>query len=207
MNAQNTWKQLSVSVNNRSFIKGSIHTLFSIFFLVYSISGHASTLAWSGDSIIGVNGIVIGNNTYDAYFDERSCESIFSPCTSDSDFQFSSTEASLATMALQTVFDLQGSSFDPLKINGIDQCLGACYVAVPYKVDVSFNRITSAALNVLQTPTSLTSIQSFGTNVEFSNMAFVTFTPAAVTIPASGWLFGAGLLGLLGMTRRKNPNK
>jgi hypothetical protein len=42
-----------------------------------------------------------------------------------------------------------------------------------------------------------------GFNANFN--ADLTFTPAPVPVPAAAWLFGSGLLGLLGIARKRKP--
>lgn len=37
----------------------------------------------------------------------------------------------------------------------------------------------------------------------FATVPYVSFTPTAVPVPAAVWLFGSGLIGLVGMARRK----
>ena len=45
-------------------------------------------------------------------------------------------------------------------------------------------------------------ISNFAGTASPSNIATVTITPSAVPVPAAAWLFGSGLLGLIGVARR-----
>lgn len=80
-------------------------------------------------------------------------------------------------------------------------------------VGINWDRLESSGQNFpINTWTSATSIDLMG-NSYFSNniIANLSMTyrdstppPAYVPLPAAIWLFGSGLLGLVGMTRRKN---
>jgi len=43
----------------------------------------------------------------------------------------------------------------------------------------------------------------FNANFDITSMSSIVVTPAAVPVPAAVWLFGSGLVGLVGVARRR----
>ena len=43
----------------------------------------------------------------------------------------------------------------------------------------------------------------FNANFDFTSVTITSYTPTAIPVPAAVWLFGSGLLGLVGVARRK----
>ena len=55
-------------------------------------------------------------------------------------------------------------------------------------------------------PMNSTAFSSFNANFDITSVTVDSFVPtpvAAVPVPAAVWLFGSGLLGLVGIARRK----
>ena len=61
--------------------------------------------------------------------------------------------------------------------------------------DAGFSTLTSVLLNV--------DAYDDGFNYVNATWTGITITPTAVPVPAAVWLFGSGLLGLVGVARRK----
>ncbi len=59
------------------------------------------------------------------------------------------------------------------------------------------------ALGIGSNPMATAPFPNYNANFDITSMTVTSITPAAVPVPAAVWLFGSGLLGLVGIARRK----
>lgn len=96
-------------------------------------------------------------------------------------------------------------------VTGAD--IGSTFFSVPSYTTLDDDRSTWESLSltgVLDVDVNAIRVELFyatsslsGGRLGFVDNASLTVTPAAVPVPAAAWLFGSGLLGLVGIARRK----
>lgn len=147
----------------------------------------------------------------------------------DGDVNFSYTLATGSSLAIFDVDDFDGSKSDPLLVNNglntgvdtvdIDLAAGSDYTATSVVSSGSITLFNDNEFVVVTTDTSGTWYEPIDWfvaapntniyNIIFSNGAVLQIDavasnpPAEIPVPAAVWLFGSGLLGLVGVARRK----
>lgn len=186
---------------------------------------HAATLnVNSAGTLLGASGVMVGSKSYNVVFVEGTCLSTFGGCDQASDFLFtSSTDANAASQALldQVLIDVpaQGYAFDssPEKTFGCSST-ARCNPLTPMYlygsgsyVFVSYADNESAApVDAYWKPDNVAQVGEPVTLNTASQPILVwavwSETPATPTVPvpAAAWLFGSGLVGLAGLSRRKS---
>ena len=186
---------------------------------------NAATLNVVGGQLIGASGVNVAGTLYDVEFKYGSCVDIFDGCDSNSDFDFTSiSEANIAAQAvLDQVFigqydasnaDVYGVGFSsentegryvlrlPWEIgtNGVNNWFNARQI-----LNYSDARIDqeNAWLCCGDTPVDDTAGGGYLYQPIANNIMFADFTASAVPVPAAVWLFGSGLVGLVGVARRR----
>ena len=178
--------------------------------------------------LMGATGVNVNGNIYDVTFQDGTCFDLFNGCNESSDFFFpvsdihlatlDSSEAFIASQALldQIFLDSTLGAFDsdPTLTNGCAY-YGGCSVYTPVFPTTSggvdyFTSIFAAngegvdgksvaySFGVPATADSYTS----GVAGDFV-FAIWSNNISAVPVPAAVWLFGSGLIGLIGIARRK----
>ncbi len=178
-----------------------------------------------GGQLLGARNVSILGSLYDVEFKDGTCADLFDGCDEASDFTFTTVNgahgAALALLNLIFLDDPLLGLFDadPELTQGCEN-LGVCVSIIPYAA-VGRNRFDArAAFNYYQPLDN----RDQGDLVDRRNResydsdgdAFRTFAlitpanqdpepePAAIPEPASLFLFGAGLLGLVSTRRRRN---
>ena len=200
----------------------------SLVFLITALmtqNASAVVLNVNGSGILtGAQNVDVAGVLYDVEFqDNGSFSDIFSvPPAYD---VLDSNSALIFSMALmQQVFldDPQGAfDSDPSLIRGCESTTtNACIAVTPFKFSefglqatiglffasqaINYNSVLDSAGNPPLVDgfrnTAMSATTSF---TSFSGGVLADWTPSAVPIPATMWLFGSGLLGLIGMARRK----
>jgi hypothetical protein len=86
-------------------------------------------------------------------------------------------------------------------------CLGVNPSGVlPLITDTAFNSAksyTSTVLGIGGNPMQDGPFIGFNANFDATSLTVTGYTPAVIPVPAAVWLFGSGLLGLVGVARRK----
>lgn len=170
---------------------------------------NAAILEVNGDGkLIGATNIDVGGTLYDVSFVEGTCISVFSGCDSAADFTFQTAE--LAELASQALIDqvLLGD-FDSnagLTYGCTDNAF-LCYLTTPYALNG--NEAEAKAAGNTATAKFLSNrfyFSDYDTSIDGAGVYAVwsgSITPVPVPVPATAWLFGSGLLGLVGIARRK----
>jgi hypothetical protein len=147
----------------------------------------------------------------------------------DGDVNFSFTLATGSSLAIFDLDDFDGSKSDPLLVNNglntgvdtvdIDLAAGSDYTATSVVSTDSITLFNDNEFVVVTTDTSGTWYEPIDWfvaapntniyNIIFANGAVLQIDavasnpPSEIPVPAAVWLFGSGLLGLVGVARRK----
>ena len=176
-----------------------LHTVLIVFLLSYSTITTASTVEYVGGILTSVKGVDVEDNgvLFDATFANQSWT------TAGGDIGLR-TET-FADLGLQQLKDILQVEQTASRYNGLtDPCTGhstfcSLVVATHTTVDSVKGRDfeASGAFSPLQDTTWLFDDNS-------GQSVYVKWEQqAAVPVPAAVWLFGSGLLGLIGIARRK----
>jgi hypothetical protein len=203
------------------FTKNIVAPFLALFFGMSAIPAIAATLNIdSSGQLLGASNVSFRGLAYDVSFEDGTCAAIFSGCNDASDFAFTNaTTAEWASLALANIVfrDIPSvGSFDsdPSLTRGCGTI--RCYIITPYLRASTTEFSSSTFKNAGYFETDGTPDLDFGVNfstVSISNAdngaqtVFAIWTPVTATspvpIPAAIWLFGSGLLGLVGIARKK----
>lgn len=192
-------------------------------FLLYSSISFSTVLNVSNGQLIGASGLIVNGVSYDVAFLDGTCANLYSGCNQNSDFTFSnsSNDGTLLGQAMtalldQVFIDSAAGAFDsnPALTNGCNVATG-CQISTPLFVTGSTEFV--AVIGAFNTPVLGQGQVGFldhlvaGTVVQnsvhqlpqFDAQVFAVWSPvAAVPVPAAVWLFGSGLIGLIGVKRK-----
>ncbi len=175
--------------------------------LVLSSSLNAATVTYSGATLTGATGIVLGGTVYDVAFGDFSCVDLYSPCTSDSDLPFSTPvgRAAAHSALQQVLIDEYGTQ--PFLYSDINGCSPSS-VNFCYLWTVPTGTTGNAIVNWRLIKISNTMDTGFGgwhrsSAFPVEYYASTKWSVSVVPIPAAVWLFGSGLIGLIGIARHK----
>lgn len=180
--------------------------LLAFTLLTLSMGANSATLVVSGGQLVGATGVDVDGTLYDVEFLEGSCNTLFSGCT---DFDFTTYAA--ATLASQALLDqvfLGVYDADATLTFGIVSAPGHAVTPVPLAQDPTntTTRVMWRAKNFSGTTedvvVSAILLPAWDTN-DIPGSVFADWTPSAVPLPAAAWLFGAAILGLGGLKRKK----
>ena len=189
-----------------------VKNLVLVSLLYMPVSVWAASLNIVGGQLLGATGVDVGGSLYDVSFVDGTCVDIFNGCDATSDFTFNSqSQALAASQALldQVFIDGVDGNFNstPSLTEGITGTWA--YIYTNYEVGGSILRGAYAYFddnliydftNIYQTtPWDDTSTNAVRAWAVWSNAS----SPSAVPVPAAAWLFGSGLVGLIGVARRK----
>lgn len=179
-------------------IKKTCATKYALSIAATFLCAHvgAATLTFNGDLISGVSGVQAFGTTWNVTFNDGSANDVFG-----TNPPFSNVNDSLtASNALMTELEILAPA---PPTNGFVGCSSAtgCYLISPYQI----NSTSVTGYAVLQDALGAYSLASIvGTpSSTYGTRSYVTWENAVVPIPAAIWLFGSGLLGLIGLSRRK----
>lgn len=184
-------------------MKGVIKVISMCFFSILSLNINAATI----DGSFGINGALTATGTNLADVTAISLSTVLGTDgslgdTSNVDF-FSmgaggSTESLTAALTGDPFFTIGGWSFQLTSLTIIDQRFEDPDLTPPDLLSLKGSGILSSTLsNTSFTPTDAT--WTFST----TSMDSYNMTVATVPVPAAFWLFGSGLIGLIGVARRK----
>jgi len=195
-----------------------------LFLMIYSTNSYSATLIVENGALMGATGVDVDGVLYDVQFIDGTCDALYSGCDSMADFPFSnpSNDATLLNIAMTALFeqvfiDSPLGNFDsnPALTNGCNVS-GGCQINTPLFPSSSTAFVASTgAFNTTaldQGRVSFLDHLTAGSAVynsvhpfpELDQNVFAVWNQSAVVpIPAAIWLFGSGLLGLIGAARRK----
>lgn len=167
----------------------------------------------TNEDITGALNVEVNGALYDVIFKDDTCMSIFDNCDNDNDFTFQTQgEAKFASEALRD--QVYGGVFENMYFDTTpDWTFGIGLVSrgnivTPYGLNSSGeaeyvlfgNAEGRDAAEFISSGSIATNWDAGGSN----GSVYALWTPVSpVPVPAAIWLFGSGLLGLIGVARRK----
>jgi len=204
--------------------------ILSLSTMSYSAFSYSATLNISDGILMGASDVDVNGVLYDVQFLDGTCEDLFSGCDDNSDFTFSNplndgTQINAAMTALleQVFLDSPLGAFDtsPALINGCilsTQCTAqtplfvnvagnGLGITAAVNRDVVLNAQVNAADHILagggQRSFDSTNLNQFNSATDRTVYA-VWSNASVVPVPPALWLFGSGLLTLIGFSKRKS---
>ena len=195
--------------------------------LILSTSAYSATLVIEDGQLVGADGITFDSYTGSVRFVDGSCADIFNGCDEPSDLVFAtltSTENEARVLALSASSALLTQVFDanPLYDLNIELTFGCeqttavalvfCGILTPYSTDgttvLTANMTNRDDTSRLDTTGSrqgyfITDSTIADAGDPADRLVYAAWTVTPVPIPAGAWLFASGLLGLIGIARRK----
>lgn len=196
--------------------------------LVLSTSAYSATLVIEDGQLVGADGITFDGYTGSVKFVDGSCVDIFNGCDEPSDIVFetlTSTNTEARDLALSANTALLAQVFDanPLYDINIELTFGCeegtfvasnfCGILTPYDYTANNSVVTVSLTN--RDDNSGLDVVAFGQGYAATDstiplnpdapdrLVYATWTVTPVPLPAAVWLFATGLLGLIGVARRK----
>lgn len=192
-----------------SYYNRTLKYILSILMMFYAAQTTAATLTYSGDQLTGVNGVEALGGAWDVTFHDGSFNDVDDIYGISTPF-FTFAESEALTIALAADMNALTSVLDPEDVNGCSAFNVLCAIVTPYTFitfegDPTDYRVNGFSVEV--TPTNLinggTTETTARRDLDFTNISYAVWEVSAVPIPAAAWLFGSGLLGLVGVARRK----
>jgi hypothetical protein len=191
--------------------------LFGLTAAFFSASALSATLVIENGNLKGADNIVFDGYTASVRFVEGTCASLFGGCDDGNDIIFDSltdTQDDAYNLGVAANFALQEQVFaanplydsNPILTYGCDAgAIQWCGIITPVHVRGTG---TVATVNYQNQPDNLVdSIGISGVDVngfDSGDWYYLTYASwTLVPVPASVWLFGSGLIGLIGIARRK----
>lgn len=181
-----------------------IKCLLSIMVILFATQTWAATLVYEGDQLMGVSGVESLGNTWDVSFVDGSYQDVYP--AADPTFLGNQADAQIAATALiENLIALN----TPLDIKAINGCGPGGFPWCDILTVFSFSGSTMQAYkSTLASGGWLGGAVPGVTNTsttEAAERTIATWTVSTVPIPGAVWLFGSGLVGLIGFARRKQP--
>lgn len=185
-----------------------LKTFLVLLFTVQASSAATLALNTSGDQVIGINDLTVDEQLWDARF-------IGFPSNPDSvplyhiDFANKATEALLTALDSDTSFAGTMFDTDPAYTSGCNSSQ-ACIMATAYSFNES-NFNTKIVINTDGNHTDFQGAFSFDSDVVRPDVTFISWeranTISSVPVPPALWLMGSGIIGLVGLSRRKKSSR
>jgi len=187
----------------------------SVLFLFLGFaSSQAATIVVSSGDLIGFNDITVGTDTYNVRFVEGSFISVFGDSTG-LDFT-TSIGARDASRALMDAFHAFPTYDDDVSLTfGLTNTSGEIFTPWSFNPDGqtsvtsrNFRNIDGNLLNADYVTNNVGMIATYDTgganNFSGARVWADWSNVSTVPVPAAVWLFGSGLIGLVGFARRKS---
>ncbi len=181
------------------------------------------TLDVFNGQLIGAKNVEVNGTFYNVAFADGTCAELFSGCNDNSDFVFSTkSEAQSAVLTLfdDVFLDTALGAFDsiPGLVQGCSpDSFDYCGSIIPYRL-ITFNSndrfSAEIAFNYEAGSPSTEGVHPFGygilreeggSTINDVHLNYAIFTLASpVPVPATVWLFGSALVGMIGLRKTKN---
>ena len=195
-----------------SYYIRTLKYILSILMMFYAAQTTAATFTYSGDQLMGVNGVEALGEIWDVTFHIGTFDDVDAVYgLSTPSFTFTSAESEALTIALAADMSvLAGGVLDPEDVNGCSAFNAPCAIVTPYTFITLAGDSTDLRVKGWSVEVTPTNVITGGTteatarrDIEFTHISYAVWEVSAVPIPAAAWLFGSGLLGLVGVARRK----
>ena len=196
--------------------------------LILSTSAYSATLVIENGQLVGADSIVFDGFTGSVKFVEGTCVDLFNGCDEPSDIVFeslTSTNTQARDLALAANSALLEQVFDAFPLydenialtfgceEGAFVALGRCTLITPYDYTDNGTVVAVQLTNrddnsALDTVTWGQGYSATGSTIPLNSnspdrLVYASWTVNPVPLPAAVWLFGSGLIGLVGLARRK----
>jgi hypothetical protein len=190
-------------------------SVLSLLLLAFSQASNSATLDFTGAGLMGASGVNVNGSIYNVQFLPGSCVSTYAGCDDIFDFTFhSGADADAASQALldQVINAYITVDRNPGVMNGVGSSVSG-EIYTPWGRDESQGIVTyDYVRNHIQDPfdTNFCGIGEcilpnpnsfFGPNTPQTWAKWTEVSP--VPVPAAIWLFGTGILGLIGFSKRR----
>ena len=178
---------------------------------VVSFSANAAMLIINGDQLVGATGVNVNGALYDVSFMDGTCISLYNGCDDSTDFLFAdNSESKAASLALLDQVFIGIYDEQPELTRGCSSTTKNCF-ARTYDFGNGSGVTLIHVHSALNTPEDVLqqdntiggTARSFEDTSTLDKRTVAVWTVSAVPLPASVWLFGSGLIGLVGLARRK----
>lgn len=156
--------------------------------------------------LTGANQVNVAGEFFDVRFVDGTCQSVFSGCNEDSDFDETSSSRLLTivqSIQQQVFFDSSAGAFDsdPTKTLGCeDGTLGICVIRFPHQVQSGANR-RAVYIQVNSGPNNdIVSGGVFGATYTSDFSTFARINPSTVPVPAGVFTL-VSCFGIFGVVR------
>lgn len=172
----------------------------------------------SNNQLIGVQGIYVESGsfraTYDVSFQDGTCIDLFTGCNSNSEDLFA-INTRLGAANAELLIAMGSFSDSPNLINGCESLVD-CFITAPSNINASGpsgGSVSGGTLWIQAGPgndfplSESLAANRFEDFTSVTNRTYAIWTPSAISsvpVPAAVWLFGSGLIGLIGLAGRKN---
>jgi len=193
-----------------SYYIRTLKYILSILVIFYTAQTTAATFTYSGDQLMGVNGVEALGEIWDVTFRGDTFDNVDAVYGISQPF-FTSAESEALTIALAADMSVLAGGLDPEDVNGCSNFNVSCVIVTPYTfitfVGDSATDLRVKGFSVEVTPSSTitggTTETTAKRDIDFDNISYAVWEVSAVPVPAAVWLFGSGLIGLVGLARRK----
>ena len=154
----------------------------------------------TGYGVQGIDGLLVDGVSYDVQFTLGSGSTYENIWLNNATTPVFLNNQSKADIAADAIVSLLFSEGNPQTWSESDQYSSYFWIPFAYsssseQIDIIGGIRTSGYWTVRAAPSYNNSINS--------PLKYAVFTPSTIPIPPAVWLFGSGLLGLIGMARRK----
>ena len=183
--------------NNRS-----ISYVFSLVVVLFSYQARAATVTYDGGGqISGLSGLFTLGASWDVTFVGGSVNSIYA--SAGLAYPFNEADATAARI---NVLGALEALVPDANTNDFLGCVNetTCNIMTPYE-RASDGTVQATGVNWHWiNPPALVTAGNLNLDTDYDHYTYMVWEATAVPVPAAVWLFGTGLLGLIGVARRKN---